>query len=33
VLVRTGIRLGEGLELKWSDVDLMTGSQRIRATR
>ena len=33
VLLRTGIRLGEGLALKWSDVDLTTGSLRIRATR
>jgi len=33
ILLRTGIRLGEGLALKWSDVDLTTGSLRIRATR
>jgi integrase len=33
LLLRTGIRLGEGLALKWSDVDLTTGSLRIRATR
>ena len=33
VRLRAGIRLGEGLALKWSDVDLTTGSLRIRATR
>jgi integrase len=33
VLLRTGIRLGEGLALKWSAVDLNSGSLRIRATR
>lgn len=33
VLLRTGLRVGEALALKWKDVDLTNGSLRIRATR
>jgi len=33
LLLSTGIRLGEGLALKWEDVSLPAGALRIRATR
>jgi len=33
LLLRTGMRVGEALALKWRDVDLAAGLLRIRATR
>ena len=32
LIASTGIRRGEALALKWSDVDLVAGLMRIKAT-